>query len=102
MKVPGPDCIQNWDWALAWDVIHLRIEVLFESVISMCFILLRWKVACTAMLAKPGKDDYTQPSAYRPIALLNPLAKIYEKFIAGYMSSTAETQLVLHQGHYGS
>lgn len=68
----------------------------------MGFILDRWKIAKTVLLAKPGKEDYTQPGSYRPIALLNTLAKIYEKTIAKYMSGIAETRQVLHAGHYGA
>lgn len=82
MKAPGPDRIQNWVWALAWDVVKEHVKLLFSAVTSMGFIPQRWKVAKTVMLAKPGKDDYTQPGAYRPIALLNTLAKFYEKTLA--------------------
>lgn len=54
------------------------------------------------MLGKPGKDDYTQPGSYRPIALINTLAKVFEKTIASYMSQLAEGESVLHEGHYGA
>lgn len=102
LKSPGPDRIQNWVWALAWDVVTDHVIALFSAITSMGFIPLRWKVARTAMLAKPGKDDYTQLGSYRPIALLNTLAKIYEKALASYMSQVAESNQILHAGHYGA
>lgn len=76
MKAPGPDQIQNWVWSLAWDVVKDHIVVLFAAITSMGFIPVRWKVARTAMLAKPGKGHYTQPGSYQSIALLNTITKI--------------------------
>lgn len=54
------------------------------------------------MLAKPGKDNYSQPGSYRPIALLNTISKVYEKTLTRYLSQTAESNLILHPGHYGA
>lgn len=102
LKAPGPDSIQNWVWALACDVLRRPITILFQAIIQQGHIPSRWKIAKTIMLAKPGKDDYTQPGAYRPIALLNTLAKIFEKTLAMYMSHISESQQVLHPGHYGA
>lgn len=102
MKAPGPDGIQNWVWVLAWDAIKNHVFVLFNAITTLGYIPLRWKEAKTVMLAKPGKSDYTQPGAYRPIALLNTLSKVYEKSLARYMSQLAESLNILHPGHYGA
>lgn len=64
MKAPGPDHIQNWVWSLAWDVISGHVTLLFQAIATQGFIPPRWKIARTIMLAKPGKDDYTQPGSY--------------------------------------
>lgn len=101
-KAPGPNSIQNWVWALSWKVIGEHFTSLFLAITARGYIPKRWKIAKTVMLAKPGKDDYTQPSAYIPIALLNTLAKIYEKTLTTYMSQVVESHNVLHQGHYGA
>jgi hypothetical protein len=42
------------------------------------------------MLKKPGKKDYSDPSAYRPITLLNTLGKTLEAVIASRIRETAE------------
>lgn len=102
MKAPGPDRIQNWVWVLAWDVVQDHVLNLFHAITSLGYIPPRWKRAKTTMLAKPGKSDYTHPGAYRPIALLNTLAKLYKKTLAKYMSDVAEQYHVLHQGHFGA
>lgn len=101
MKAPGPDRIQNWVWCLAWDVIDLHVVTLFEAIIKQGFIPPRWKVARTSMLAKPGKDDYTLPGSYRPIALLNTIGKLFEKTLTRYLSHTVESNTILNPGHYG-
>lgn len=102
MKAPGPDGIQNWVWALSWDILSKHITMLFHAILQQGHIPSRWKISKTVMLAKPGKDDYTQPGSYRPIALLNTLAKLFEKALASYMSRIAEQHQVLHSGHYGA
>jgi hypothetical protein len=43
------------------------------------------------MLRKPEKEDYSDLSAYRPIALLNTLGKTLEAVIASRIRETAET-----------
>jgi hypothetical protein len=42
----------------------------------------QWKEATTILLRKPRKSDYSNPSAYRPITLLNTLKKVLEAIIA--------------------
>lgn len=102
LKAPGPDRIQNWVWMVAWDLIGEHITTLFRAVVNQGFIPPRWKLAKAIMLDKPDKDDYTQPGSYRPIALINTLAKVFEKTITPYMSQIAEAHQVLHSGHYGA
>lgn len=102
MKAPGPDGLQNWAWMLAWDTIQNHIFVLFNAITKLGYIPKRWKIAKTVMLAKPGKSDYTQPGAYRPIALLNTIGKVYEKTLAKYMSHISETHNIIQPGNYGA
>ncbi|KAL0811622.1 hypothetical protein ABMA28_009992 [Loxostege sticticalis] len=44
-----------------------------------------WKQATVVVLRKPGKDDYTNPKAYRPIGLLPVLGKVLEKILVARM-----------------
>lgn len=60
------------------------------------------KTACTVMLKKPGKGDYTSPSAYRPIALLNTLGKVLEAVISNRIKFIAETYNLLPDTQYGA
>lgn len=53
------------------------------------------------MLPKPGKEDYTSPASYRPIALLNTLSKAHEKMLTRVLSHQVEKDRILHRGHCG-
>jgi hypothetical protein len=54
------------------------------------------------MLKKPGKGDYSNPSAYRPIALLNTLGKILEAVISNRIKYIAESYDLLSDLQYGA
>lgn len=60
-----------------------------------------WKIARTAILHKPHKPDYANPTAYQPIALLSCLGKVVEAAVAHRIESQAESRNVLPSGHYG-
>jgi hypothetical protein len=38
----------------------------------------KFKMSITVALRKPGKDNYSQPKSYRPIALMNMMGKILD------------------------
>lgn len=100
-KAPGTDGLQNWVWKLVWDKVKSHVTFLFRCVTVTGFVPQAWKQAVTVMIPKPGKSDYTQASAYRPIALLVTLSKIYEKLLTVHLSGQAEHLKLLHDGHYG-
>ena len=53
------------------------------------------------VLRKPGKPDYADPKAYRPIALLNTIGKALEAVIATRISYLVEVCSLLPQTHIG-
>ena len=52
------------------------------------------------MLKKPGKSDYINPSAYRPIALLNTLEKVLEAVISNRIKSITKAYDLLLDTQY--
>ena len=60
-----------------------------------------FKDSVTVVLRKPGKDDYAQPKAYRPIALLSTLGKVLEAIIANRLAHLADVHQVLSGRHTG-
>ncbi|KAL0892590.1 hypothetical protein ABMA27_014319 [Loxostege sticticalis] len=57
----------------------------FLALVNKCLTIghfpTTWKQATVVVLRKPGKEDYTNPKAYRPIGLLPVLGKVLEKMI---------------------
>ena len=60
-----------------------------------------WRQATGAILAKPGKPDYSIPKAYRIISLLNCLGKVSERILARRLGLMAENGPLLHDSQMG-
>jgi hypothetical protein len=52
-------------------------------------------------LRKPGKSDYTIPSAYHPIAEEEGLGKVLESVVADWLSGFAEVNGLLSANQFG-
>ena len=57
-------------------------RVLFEACLSLGYHPRAWKTATIAVVPKPGKEDYSLPKCYRPVALLECIGKLLEKVVA--------------------
>ncbi len=100
-SVPGPMGIPNIAIQSAIDfyapILHEILKVsLHLGHFPTCF-----KIFKTIVLRKPGKDDYTIPKAYRPIALEETLGKMLESAMVGWMTDTLEANGCLPEHHYG-
>ena len=60
-----------------------------------------WRESITVVLRKPGKPSYADPKAYRPIALLNTLGKLFLSIIADNLSHFCKTRGVLLNNQFG-
>lgn len=97
LKAPGADLIPNWVWQMVWPIVKHHVHTLFLQITANGLIPQDWKVARTIMIPKPGKLDYTAALAYRPIALLLTLSKIYEKLLTKHLSEQVESKQLLHE-----
>jgi Reverse transcriptase (RNA-dependent DNA polymerase) len=61
-----------------------------------------WATMETLILKKPGKPDYTAPSAWRPIVLSNGMAQLLNSCHTSDMVSMCETHQVLPPNHYSA
>ena len=100
-KAPGPDglsflCIQS-----AYNAIPDFFYSLYATLGTVGYQPACWREANTVVIPKPNKPDYTNPKAYRPIALLNCLGKVLEKLMASRLSHMAETMGLLHPDQMG-
>lgn len=101
-KAPGPDEIPN-------RVIHLIVrervnivQTLYQACLTYGIHPESFRTAITVMLKKPKKPDYSNPGAYRPIALLNTLGKVLESVITNRLKILAEKFNLLPDTQYGA
>ena len=101
-KAPGNDEITNRVVKLTIEVIGKQLARLFTACLRLGYHPRAFRTAVTVVLRKPGKPDYSDPAAYRPIALLNTLGKVLESLVAGRISALAERHSLLPDEQYGA
>jgi hypothetical protein len=60
-----------------------------------------WRIYDTIVLRKPGCTDYTRPNLYRPICLLETVAKPLSIAVTEYLTHLAEKHHLLPDTHFG-
>ncbi|MBW0482641.1 hypothetical protein O181_022356 [Austropuccinia psidii MF-1] len=100
-KAPGPDGIPNELIKTAETLLTPHLTHLFNACLKQGRFPTQWKGSNTAIIRKAAKDDYTNPNAYRPIALLNTLGKLFEKIINTRLNHWAHISKTIHPGHVG-
>jgi hypothetical protein len=99
-KAAGPDGIQNMI------IQHLPrlglkfIAKIFNSSLALNYFPTLWKVVKIIMLPKSGKD-HSSPLNYRPICLLNSLAKLFEKIILKRLNFQLQEMKIIRDEQYG-
>ncbi|MBW0544473.1 hypothetical protein O181_084188 [Austropuccinia psidii MF-1] len=86
---PGRDQIPNELLKIASNSLAPYLKEFFNGCLQNGYFPLRWKRALTAIIRKSGKDEYSDPKEYLPIALLNTLGKLFEKIINDRLSFLA-------------
>jgi len=79
-KTPGPDGIPNEVLKVAVGLYPQRFSELFNECIRNAVYPSAWKVANLVLLRKPGKA-LDNPSAYRPLCMLDTTGKLFEKLL---------------------
>ena len=101
-KTPGADDITNGILHQTLDILLPSLYELFNACLQQGYCPAHFKETITVVLRKQGKDDYTQPKSYRPIALLNTLGKVLEAIVANRLTYLADTYRLLPSRHTGS
>ena len=100
-KAAGTDGITNNIIQSAMEILLPHLHRLFNACLRLGYHPQHFKESITVVLRKPGKDDYTQPKSYRPIALLNTLGKVLEAVMATRLSYLADIYQLLPARHTG-
>ena len=100
-KAPGPDGIPNVVLTKCADIIADRLFSIYNAMLELDLHYEPWKHFTTVVLRKPGKPRYDLPKAYRPIALLNTMAKVATAIVADHISHLTEKHQLLPAHHFG-
>ena len=72
------------------------LSVIYRASLAHNYIPQLWQIARVAFLPKPGRLDYSDPKAYRPISLTSYLLKGLEKLVGRFLRDGPLKQLPLH------
>jgi ribonuclease HI len=100
-KAPGSDSIPNNILHQTLDLVLPHLNAIFNACVRLGYCPTHFRKSITVVLRKQGKDDYTQPKSYRPIALLNTLGKALESIIANRLTYLADIHHLLPARHAG-
>ncbi|KAA1096470.1 hypothetical protein PGT21_050035 [Puccinia graminis f. sp. tritici] len=100
-KAPGVDGLANELLKSFSEPLSAHLSLLYNNILKSSTFPVSWKVAVTVIIRKHGKPDYTSPTAYRPIALLSTMSKLFELLLARRLTAWAEDSGVLAEGHFG-
>ena len=99
-KACGPDGIPNEVYKHNAKILAPILLRLFRATFSLEYYPQCWKISNTVILRKPQKPDYTQPGAYRPIALLNCVSKILSSCVAQTLVHFTEKYALISDMHF--
>jgi hypothetical protein len=99
-SAPGEDGLATTAWRELWPILGDTITHLYYRCMEEGCFPLSLKSAKIIMLPKPGKRDYTQLNAWRPISLLSTLGKGLERLLAQQIAVRAIQADVLAPCHF--
>ena len=98
-KAPGTDGITNGILQKVLDMILPILCQLFNASLDIGYFPQHFRQSVTVVLRKPGKEDYSTPKPYQPIALLNTLGKALEAVISTRLMYLADYHNLLPLMH---
>ena len=101
-KAPGMSGISNSVLTHARSLLVPFLGPIFRATFSLHIYPEEWRNFTTAVLRKHGKTDYTVAKAYRPIALLDVIAKVLSSCVKETLLFFAEKLGLLADTQFGS
>jgi ribonuclease HI len=101
-KASKSNSIPNSVFTHAREVLVPHLGPLFRATYSLNYYPQEWATTETLILKKPGKPDYTSPSAWRPIVLSDGLARLLNSCQTTTMVTMCENLNILPPDHYGA
>jgi hypothetical protein len=101
-KCPGTDEIPNRFLQAMGEPLARALQALITAVLKVNYYPERFRAARTIVLRKLSKPDYSDPGAWRPIALLSTIGKVIETLAARRLSDLAEQEGLLPDSQIGN
>ncbi|KAL6914938.1 hypothetical protein FSST1_012698 [Fusarium sambucinum] len=83
------------------EVAHFLAK-LFQACLDLGVVPDAFKRAITVILRKQGKDTYSSPKSWRPIALLSVVGKLYERILTDFIVAAVIEHNLLPATQYGA
>ena len=100
-KAPGPDKIRNEMLTTCHELLKDPILHIFKQCLETARSPNTWNKNGSIILAKPQKDDYSNPRAFRVISLTSNVQKLLEKIILIYLEDTVKIDKKLTKNQCG-
>jgi len=101
-KAPGEDGIPNMVLKKSVELIAEYLLRIYKATFMLNTYCNKWRVWDTIVLQKPGKPRYDIPKAYRPIALMNTMAKLLSAMVMEDLVYMCEKYVMLLDNHFSS
>ena len=98
-KSPGPDNIKPLVFEHLPEEFIQALELAYKACIHLGYTPKLWKETKVIYIAKPGKEDYSQPKSFRPISLSNYLLKGLERLVVWNMDKALIDYPIHHKQH---
>ena len=100
-KTPGIDNIRNSMIKAAWDLLAHPLTHIFKQCIIYNYCPKEWKLSKGIIIPKQGKEDYTNPRAFRIISLTSNLQKLLERALLDYLERDVRIDNKLTKNQFG-
>ncbi|TFK22071.1 hypothetical protein FA15DRAFT_549796, partial [Coprinopsis marcescibilis] len=100
-KAPGPNGVANTVFTHNPGVLVPFLGPIFQATFETNHYPARWKLSRTVVLRKPGRTDYGLAGSYRPIALMDTMAKILAACVCNAIMKEVEKQGLLPANQFG-
>jgi hypothetical protein len=100
-KAPGPNEISNSVLTHCVNELTPFIGPIYRAVFAHKHYPTKWKRYTMVVLRKAGRTDYTNPGSYRPIALLDTIAKVLASIVKDKIQFHTEKLQLLPQMQFG-
>ena len=87
-RAPGADLIKPIMLLNVPDTYIRRLTWLYRAILKLGYTPYRWRYSRTVFIPKPGKSDYSDPKAWRPITLSSYYIKILERIVYWHLEQT--------------